>query len=317
MFAIDLSNRGDPPFDSARLLEALRAERWIRQLRADSSRFYYHDRDTSVVFSMFAGQIHGEEMDEPDGAMEEDYESDADEDAPTHDAIDISVAPLTIMAPLLCPSFFGREAIGVASRLAGALGLDVVAGGLTAAPEILAEWERARREEAADLKDADRQRLAYWPEEKTESWWRYGSNCQALEAELAADGVHVPRLEAARHQGIVKSLVVWESGTPTVFPRTDLVLVRRERERRGLLHTRRVVEEGLVSGERIWEILASFGEIRNDPTSMLIFREARKPPQQVAAQLETLVLEPVTNAKKTELIDLIDFEVRAGEESPA
>jgi hypothetical protein len=120
--------------------------------------------------------------------------------------------------------------------------------------------------------------------------------------------MRVPLLQAARHEGRVKTLCDWDQGSPAVLPRTDLVLLRRERSQKGLFRMKRVVEEGLVSGELLWEILAGASERRRDPVDLLIFRDPAGAPQDVAARLETLALEPLSGAKRASLLGVIDFD---------
>ena len=133
---------------------------------------------------------------------------------------------------------------------------------------------------------------------------------ESLSAELG-ESVHLPVLLAARHEGEVKTLVTWDAGMPVALPRTDLVLVRRERMKKGLLLTKRVVEEGLVPCAGVWDLLAPYSELRKEPLELLVFREA-SPPQQVAARLEVMQLEPLAKARRQELTGVIDFE--AGDE---
>ncbi len=321
-FEIYLFKTGDLPVNRERILEAFRSVGWIRQLRADSSRFLYRNEDTGVFFSILMVPLHADEdlqsvSDSEEESEEETGGAEPVEAAPGEEPFDVEAAPITFTLPFPCPSFFGPETIAVAERIARAAGFDMSAGEHAAAPsDVLAAWDRANHEAAEQCCAPDTcTPVTVWTQEASDHWWRYGLGREQLETELSAEGVHVPRLQAAKHGRRVKSLCIWDEGTPAVFPRTDIVLIRRERERKGLFFTRRVKEEGLVSGDRIWDILAPSSEVREAPARLLIFREAQKPPQQVAAQLETLILEPVENAKRTELLGVVDFDVQERKEA--
>jgi hypothetical protein len=265
----------------------------------------------------------GEEDEEPDGDAAEETEDEEEE------SFDVTQAPVTVVVPVLCPAFFALEGFAAAERLAAACGLGLeippeegAAGtGVAAAPptaaEALAAWRRACR--AAFIELPEGTELDVWPAAKAEAWWRYGNHRRALAAELERHGIHVPVLFAARHAGEVKTLSIWEQGTPAVFPRTDLVLIRRKRPRKGLLWTRHVSEEGLVDGGRLWDLLRPGSELRAEPLELLVFHSAAAPPSGVAADLEVLRLEPTDSARRTELLGVLDDEVAlgAGEEGPA
>ena len=250
-----------------------------------------------------------EEDDEVDGQEEEEEASHA-----------IEMLPLALSVPLFCPRFFLREALGFAQRLAARGGL------LVEHPSPEGSHGPAVEKREGDLSqplkfedllgpwiDMNRQACmagmaepTIWTLQKAEAWWDYSSHRARLEEELA---IHAPRLQAARHDGKLKSLCVWEVGTPTVFPRAELILVRQERRRKGLFWSRRIVEEGITAGDTIWDLLAPFGELRSEPTEILIFREAERMPSQVKAALEVLRLEPIETARRTPLIGVLDFEL--------
>jgi len=149
--------------------------------------------------------------------------------------------------------------------------------------------------------------VSRWAPEESEEWFRYGSGRAALEAELGPQGIAVPRLQAAKHGSRVRSLIAWDEGAPSVIPRSGLVLVRRERLRRGLLFLRKVKEEGIAEGSTLWSILEGASERREEPVPLLVYRGGAELPQEVAARLEVLDLEPVHCAKRTSLIGVIDF----------
>ncbi|MBI4603216.1 MAG: hypothetical protein HY721_14770 [Planctomycetes bacterium] len=294
----------------------------LRPVKEDPCRFWYRDDDTSVYFQVLLGidlggelAAGGEDAAASGGPLEE---PPAEEDEP---APSIEAAPVTFAVPLLCPSFFAREAAEVAAKLAEKTGLAVEASAgapgdrSPTAADLAAAWAEARRGALRELKDPED--LTAWSRAKCEAWWRYGSSRVQLEAALAPEGVRVPPLRAARYRGAARSLCAWEPAVPSVVPRSDLVLVRRDRTKKGLFLSRRVAEEGIVPGQVVWDILAPFSEIREDPAPLLVFREASRPPQQVAAELETLVLEPLEAARRTELLGVVDVEGgEAGEAVP-
>lgn len=274
----------------------------------------------------------GEEEDE----VEEGEEGEEEEgEAP----FDVEMTPVAINVPLLSPSFFCWEAIAFAERVAGAADLRIDhtvpedAGGGDGAHEapspqsVFSAWDRGRRElvraaleqgpagEPARSQGSCSSRklpvgaenLAFWSPEKAEGWWRYGISRGALLRDLEADGVHVPLLQAAFHDGEVKTLCDFRIGAPAVLPRTDLVLVRRERERKGIFRAKKVLEEGIVPGEKVWTILSAASEYRKEPCEILIFLKASSPPAAVAERLEGLYLEPLESARRNFLLGVVDL----------
>jgi hypothetical protein len=275
-----------------------------------------------------------DELDEPDPEAD-----DSEEDEEDGETFDIEMAPVTLTLPLVCPGFFGREIVAIAERLADGGGLflghpghgegsdashEPANDGVTAT-DILTAWNAANRDTANAVREQGH--LTVWSEEKARSWWTYGTHRHALETELGGTGVYVPLLEVAFHGQQIKSLCSWDLITPVVLPRTDLVLIRLERQRKGLLFNRRVKLEGLVDGEMLWNLLAAFSEIRSEPTDLLIFRDAAKPPPQVAAALEVLSLEPLASAQRAELTGtkltgvgltwMVDFDLNPSQEERA
>jgi hypothetical protein len=284
-------------------------------------------------------------IEEDESAGEEEVDDDEEEEG----AHDLEMTPLVLNLPPLAPAFYAREALEFADRIARACGLhlehlephagtagaasdhEASASGSPPAPaDILSTWDRSRREMVKALLDAGTARLdtappavppkpvkanewdgliTVWSPEKAEAWWRYGSARAGLLAELGEE-MRVPILQAARHEGRVKSLCDFEQGSPAVLPRTDLVLLRRERSQKGLFRTKRVVEEGLVPGDLLWEILAGSCERRREPVDLLIIRDPASAPQDVAARFETLALEPLAGAKRATLFGVIDFDPR-------
>lgn len=312
-FEIFLLSPLDAPADVDRILSALRKNPWIRAQTQDPSRLLYHDRDTGVFFQLWCPLLaggdaevleeeeSGEAEEEPASAGPTDATDPEDESSGAEDAV--SVPPVTITVPLACPGFFGREAAAAAAALAAEAGLELeLAGEVRSGDSIAHAWEDAN---ARAIQNPAQKGLAVWPQETCDAWYRYGKGRTALAGELEAAGIAVPRLQAARFDGQVATLCAWAQGTPTVLPRTRLVLVTRERVKRGLLLTRKVREEGLAAGDRIWEILAPFSERRESPVELLIYREASLP-QEAAAELEVLELLPLDDAKRTELLGIVE-----------
>ncbi len=313
-FEIFLLSPDDQPIDTERIFSAFHAVGKIRQTKADSTRFVYHNLDTGVFFNLWMSALHAVDAAETELESEE-AKSDSTGEVEDAESSGLLIPPLTITIPLLCPSFFGPEAVAAVWQIAGHAGLKPEAPHSGETPEEFCDaWSLANRTAA---QEPGCRSVTRWTPAESENWYQYGLARSALEAELADESLVVPRLQAAEHDGRVKTLCAWAQGTPTVLPRTELVLFSRERTHRGLLFSRKVTEEGLVSGEKLWQILAPSSEVRGSPVPLLIFREARSPPQRVAAELEVLELEPVDRARRTELLGVVDFDVTDGKESHA
>jgi len=349
-YDIYLLRSDDRPLDHQGLLEVLQALP-LRRAVDDPSRYFYRNDDTGVYFQLLLSPevvsnlqpptsdedadpeeesaINVDEAEEPEPETE-DLEEDDDEDG---ESFDIEMAPVTLTLPLVCPGFFGREVVALAERLAQAgnlslghpaheEGSDARDGDGVTTTELVASWNAANREAANAVKEKGH--LTVWSGKKAEAWWTYGTHRQALEIELGDAGIYVPRLQVAFHGQQIKSLCSWDLTTPLVLPRTDLVLIRLQRQRKGLLFNRRVTVEGFVSGETLWNLLAAFSEIRSEPVDLLIFRDADKPSPQVAAELEVLSLEPLESAQRAELTGtkltgvgltwMVDFELNSTQE---
>ena len=325
-YDIYLLRSDDHPLDRAGLLEAL-GSLPVRQAADDPSRYLYHNDDTGVYCQLLLSPEVLSNMAPPTSEGDTDPEEESftstgnaeppdpeedeeDEDEEDGESFDIEMAPVTLTLPLVCPGFFGREVVALAERLAqgGRLSLghpaheetsETAEGDSVTPTDLMASWNAANHKAASTVKEQGS--LTVWSEKKAEDWWVYGTHRQTLEGELGSTGVYVPRLQTAFHGQRIKSLLSWDLTTPIVLPRTDLVLIRVERKRKGLLFNRRVTMEGLVNGETLWDSLAAFSEVRSDPVDLLIFREAARPPPQVAAALEKLTLEPLESAQRAEL----------------
>src|SRR5262245_18889932 len=141
-FEIFLLKSPHEPLNPARILDVLQEIECVQALRSDPSRWLYRNQDTSVFFYFtLAPEIialwksryfhhedegAGQKIAGPLG-IEEEEPGDADsggedeEDASFH----IEMPPVAIAVPLLWPSFFGREAIKFAGRLAEATQLHI------------------------------------------------------------------------------------------------------------------------------------------------------------------------------------------------
>lgn len=329
-----LRKEGPAPPDSTEVLDRLRKDERIRRYTRDPSRFVYQNRDTGVFFQLYldGGVEEDDESEEgrdaPDGDGGDDGEDSVAED-PTgaeedeeeaEDEGDVELAPLTLMVPLLCPTFFGSEAIEIAEVLARDLGL-VVEHGAPLAPEepgglaaeavhdgdLLERWKLLNR--AAAMEHRSSMPLTRWSERKCEEWRTYGTQRSKLKGELAGEGIEVPLLEAAFHEGTVKSLCAWHPDVPAVLPRVDLVLIHRERTRKGLLFSKRSVVEGIASGGKVWDVFSEFAEVRMEPSPLLVFRGPGAHSPRWMQALEDIPLEPVESARKTELLGVIDFDL--------
>jgi hypothetical protein len=331
-FDIFLLPREGSALDARAVLAAIEGSDGVFGLR-DPGRYLYRNDDTGVHFHVTvspdilprrrrddeSADSHEDEDGEEVAAVEEEEEpltsdDDGDGDEEVEEPFDLIMAPVTLTLPLLVPGFFLGEAVELALRIAEASGLvldspaieapaeGTPAGGRTAS-EILAAWELSSR--AAMPPPGEASGITTWDEKKAADWWNYGRHRALLEEDLAGKGISVPALRAAIHEGKVKSLFIWETGKPSVIPRTDLVLVRRERQRMGLLRMKRTVEEGIVPGPMVWDLLASSSELRTHPVEVLVYRKAPAHPSQVAADLEEMRLELVESVRRTELIGVV------------
>jgi hypothetical protein len=342
-FDIFLLARDGADIDARAVIDAIEGSGRAFHLRSDPGRYLYRNDDTGVSFHVMVshevlarrpqgesdGDDPGEEtgetgpfLEEEEPARGDEGEETEDDEAEDEEPFDVVTPPVTLTLPLLAPPFFIAEAIEFGLRVGEAARLVPEAAAIDAPPaeappsgrpveEIVSAWAAASRAALHELDGGSR--VTEWSSRKAADWWDYGRGRARLEAELAPAGILVPPLRAAIHEGRVKSLVIWETKQPSVLPRADLVLVRRERGRTGLLRLRRTVEEGIACGERVWDLLAPFSELRTQPVDLLIFREAHKPPSQVAAELEVLRLEPVESVRRTELAGVVVPEARKEE----
>ena len=315
------------------ILEILASDPRYRATSRDPFQRLYSHPDTGTKFEVLVlppppdeqaplgendTEEHDEALDEDDAASEvSDAESEAAGDELPGDEAGLgasesapdeptNAAPVTLRLPLACPSFFGEEALAVAQELAAKLGLEL-AGDVPSAADLLPAWQAANRKAADELLQKGFA-LKVWTPERASSWHRYGLGRESLAQNLAPHGVDVPVLQAALHENEIKTLVTWQEGASTLLPRCDLVLVDRERVKKSLLFSRRTRESGLIKGEKLWEILAPHSERIDIPVEALIFHASSPLPQSVAAALEVLLLEPAENARRRELLGVVDFE---------
>jgi len=278
-----------------------------------------------------------EEMFQEQDDDDDDAGEDEDWDEAPHE---IETVPVAMNLPLFCPAFFGREAVELAERIsrAGNLQIDCPgthesettsgngpAGEEDPSSRLFEIWDSARRNGVRTVMDegegklrvalpgghVQTMNLTSWSRDKADLWWSYGRARAGLASELAGEKIRVPVLQVAYHGGEVKTLCEWEWGTSSVLPRTDLVLLRRRRNRKGLLRTRQVIEEGLLPGEAAWEILSRFSEYREVPVEHLVFRKPENPPPELSEKLEGLNLESLESARRTALLGVVDFDPAA------
>jgi hypothetical protein len=350
VFEIYLLKDDEKPLDADSVANAFFSDGRLQLETADPTRGHWRDPDTGAFLTVGlavevvaalhrkAGRpfAHEEQADgeavpgdeERASAFEEEEEEEGEDDdgAP----LAIETAPVVLSVPLLTMTFFAEEAIALASRIAEAAGLRLEhhaegEAAVTAVEDLLEAWDGARRHVVDRIVAENRGyfsipvfrgeslqvKLCSWSAEKAAQWQGYGALCRTFAAELASKGVAVPRLEVVRHGDAVKSHCAWTEGTATVLPRSDLVLVRRERERRGFLRTRRVTEEGFADGEQLWKILAPWSEVRTDPADHLLFTKAASPPRALTDRLESLPLEPLDRARRATLLGVVDCDVPA------
>ena len=266
-------------------------------------------------------------LDEEDSPMtDEDDEQEDDEQEDDEQDQHIDLPPVSVHIPLFRPTFFLAEALGFLETLRSATDLRLAmpasdtgedtgdhtregeAEGVdvSASPDLVVRrWQEMHRQAFDDV--PDKEQLQIWSIERCASFYDYNRGLEGIQKELATEGLEVLPIQPARHEGSIKTLCVWRCDRPAVIPQTDLVLVRRPRPR-GLFR-RAKLEEFLVPGETVWKILERFSQSRHEPAPMLIVRSTEEAPGQLQAELEALQGEPTENARRTELVGVVDFEL--------
>jgi len=318
---------GAAALDPQRVIDTVLEAGTVRRGLRATTQLYYRNDDTSVMFQVIlaphvAGLL-GEAAVEEEAADAQKEDEAASEEEPEAGTDEVVEFPLvTLHLPVIRPTFFALEAIEFAGKLSSALGLQMEhASVLDDAPEgaasagsgegkpaaVLESWLRSNRKAALEVKD--RTSLTFWSARKSREYWAYGRARAALAAEFEPAGIQVPPLYLVARDSLKKTLFVWDQGTPSVIPRTDLVLVRRERVKSGLLRSKRVVEEGIASGEAVAEILAASGEVRSVPTDHIVWRGGPGTPRTVEDRLGSLRLEPADSVQRTELSNILDVDL--------
>ncbi len=304
-FDLYLWPKAGEPLDQDRIVEAISSEPAIREDARDPERFLYHREDTSVFLSVLlerglakavrrrAAAARGEPIEEEEGGADEGAETSEDlGEPPLPEEPPVEFAPVTITVPFFVPSFFLREAIQFAARLSDAAGMEwdhAFSGEASGAREagdreppappsfetLFVQWREEMRKALAAL--ARPVPLAVWSEAEAGLWWAYGEARSRLRAELEPEGVEVPVLQLARHEGRLKTVCAWDASRPTVLPRCDLILLTRVRFKKGVFLPRRVPEDGLVSGAKIWDMLGPFSEVRKEPVDLDLPRGPEAP----------------------------------------
>jgi len=330
MFDIFLLEPGGAALDPQRVIDTVLGSGPTRRGFRNATQLFYRNDDTSVMFQVFlaphVAELLGEraveeEEDAPPEAEGESEAEGAEEEAPEPAAVESAeFALVTLQVPVIRPTFFALEAIEYAGRIASALGLQMEhasaldepsdgtapASGSGTPAAVLESWLRSNRK--ATLAVKDRTSLTFWPARKSREYWAYGRARSALAAELEPGGVRVPPLYLVARDSLKKTLFVWDQGTPSVIPRTDLVLVRRERVRSGILRSKRVIEEGIASGEALAEILAPSGEVRSVPADMIVWRGGPDTTKTVEERLGSLRLERADSVERTEPSNIVDVD---------
>ncbi|MEK7865643.1 MAG: hypothetical protein AAB434_03105 [Planctomycetota bacterium] len=147
-----------------------------------------------------------------------------------------SVVPLEFLASLGVATWYGWEAMPLIARACEGLGLAVldhhrflgeprVAGG----EELLDRWSEANRWVLARLADTPKERRLYLPPDRARAVWEYIVARPRLEADLASRGVRVPEVSFFAEGADAVTMVPWEAGAASIFPRVDRVAVKRVR----------------------------------------------------------------------------------------
>ena len=338
MFDIFLLEPGAAALDPQKVIDTVLESGAVRRGLRNTTQLFYRNDDTSVMFQVFLaphvarllGEVpveeeevaYPEEHAEGEDGEEEEVGGASGEAPGAAAADDVQFALVTLQIPVIRPTFFALEAIELAGMLSSALGLHMEhastldeppetpapAGSVGSTPAaILESWLRSNRKAALAVKD--RKSLTVWSARKSREYWAYSRARAALAAELEPGGVQAPPLFLVTRDSAKKTLFVWNQGAPSVIPRTDLVLVRRERVRTGLLRSKRVVEEGIASGEALYEILASSGEVRSVPTDLIVWRGGPDASRAIEERLGALRLEPADLVERTELSNIIDVDL--------
>ena len=337
MKTFDLFLVPSPPaaIDGEALRRKLADSPWLRQDRSDPTQLVYHNVDNSVRFFILLDPA----------LLESSVEKDPEDDNLDAPAVSTSVLPaqneieessvplpgedepdlvidtptVTINIPLFQPSEVAREAIDFLLSLSTAAKLDAIdpqeagVGGGEAgrydAVELFDSWIRAQKSIFLELEG--RLDFVRWSDERSRNFFGYASSCSGLREKYRDEGLAVVPVQPASYNDDVLSLCVWRSDVPAVIPLTDLVLLERVRQKRTFFGTKKVTEELLIPGDKLWEILSPFAQVINEPAPMLVFREAALPPSQVTNDLAELKGEAAAAARRTEFDGVIDFDLPA------
>lgn len=264
---------------------------------------------------------------EDDEDDENDEEDEDQEDSEEHGARDesgfagpLEMTPLVLSVPLFRPGFFITELEEVLSELLQKLGpLELhVAEDPSAdiAPEsddsgdgrgnLVEEYRRLHASVAEELTDP--RAIVRWTEERSRNFHAYARARGEIARALESEEVDVPSIHPARTGNDVVGLCVWTTDRSTVLPRCDRVLLREVRTKRGLFGKRRVVDERVVSGAELWNVLAPHSEYRERPVPHLVFRRMDPLSLRLLDALEGLAADP-SGARRTELVGVVDFDI--------
>ncbi len=342
-FDIFLESVGEQATDGSALLSALGGFPHLHVTVDDPSRFVYQNADTSVHFVIIVDRRLLPQRD----AYAENYDYDEDGDAPPYrdvlpdesdindfdyddedDAYDdedaeadvvtpIDTPVLTISVPLFRPTFFVAEAMHVIETVRAATDLSIVdpqeggAGdgepGAWNEEDIAKSWKQTHLRAINHLKHPEA--LQVWSDEQCRSFYAYGTYRPKLLDELRGEEIDAPLLQPALHDKRTKSLFIWNLEKPTVVPQSDLVILQLPRKKRGFFGRKTVIDEVLIPGEAVWDLLTQVAEFRGHPTPHLVLRDPRLLPESVVAALDDLPSEPASNARRTELAGVVDFDL--------
>ena len=334
-FDLFLVPSSPPAIDGEALRRKLADSPWLLQDRSDPTQLVYHNVDNSVRFFILLDPALLENSAEKQTA-DDDLDlpvvstsvlparneiEEASVPVPGEDEPDlvIDTPTVTINIPLFQPSEVAREAIGFLLSLCAAAKLDAIdpqeAGvgsgkaGRYDAVELFDSWIRAQKSIFLELEG--KLDFVRWSDERSHNFFSYASSCSGLREKYRDEGLTIVPVQPASYNDDVLSLCVWRSDVPAVIPMTDLVLLERVRQKRTFFGTKKVTEEILIPGDKLWKILSPFAQVIDEPAPMLVFRDAALPPSQVANDLAELKGEAADAARRTEFDGGIDFDLPA------
>ena len=185
---------------------------------------------------------------------------DAIQEEPPHEVQGWTVVPLEFLASLGVATWYGWETMPLVARACEELGLAVLdrhrflgEPHAAARDELLDRWSEANRWATARIEDTPKERRLYLPPERARAVWEYIVGRPRIEVEMAPRGVRVPEMAFFPVGTDAVTVVRWEAGTASVFPRVDRIALKRVRT--GFLGLGGVTEDGWVAWEAFTEAL--------------------------------------------------------------